>query len=78
MTGPPDSDRGTGPGGGEKWSDSESVLGVEQQDEGQIGVSDQREKGIKDESKVFRKMDLLSGEVGRTAREQVEMSGAWF
>lgn len=35
-----------------------------------------KEKGIEDETKVFGKMDLLSAEMEKTAREPFEVSGA--
>lgn len=41
-------------------------------------VREEREKGVEDESKVFGKMDLLSAELGKNARQQVEVSGARF
>lgn len=73
MTRTPDSDQGTG---GEKWSDSECIF-KEQQDQDQIRVVCMREIN-RDESKVFGKMALLSAEMGKTVRKQIEVSAAWF
>lgn len=67
MTGAPDSDLGTGPGGGEKWSARSGS-----------GKGCVKEGGIKDESKVLAKVGLPSAEMEKTARDQVEVSGAQF
>lgn len=79
VTGTLDSDQDSGPGDGERWSGSECVLEEQQQqDQIRAGCKRERERGIKGESRVFGKMDLLSAEMGKTGREQVEVSGSQF
>lgn len=76
-------DHGTGPGGGEKWSDPGRISQVEGQGQGQDQIRDVREKRASRMNLrllvwLHGKTDLLLAELRKTAGEQVEVSGARF